>query len=138
MDKNILPLGITELDSWVRENQRNIRQAARQSKKTRIIFVIDDNYQWDVYQKNLVFRFPRWLALRKGESHLTKYSTFPFLFRNFRIFSAQNTVSLLITIACGVDSFVFSWSDSLFDSFSFWGCGDSCVSILTGFKSVSL
>ena len=51
MDKNILPLGITELDSWVRENQRNIRQAARQSKKTRIIFVIDDNYQWDVYPK---------------------------------------------------------------------------------------
>ena len=45
MDKNILPLGITELNSWVRENQRNISQAARQSTKTRIIFVIEDNYQ---------------------------------------------------------------------------------------------
>ena len=49
MDKNIL--GITELNSWVRKNQWNISQAARQSKKTRIIFVIEDNYQWDVYPK---------------------------------------------------------------------------------------
>ena len=39
MDKNILPLGITELNSWG-ENQRNISQTARQSTKTRIIFVI--------------------------------------------------------------------------------------------------
>ena len=45
MDKNILPLGITELNSWVRENQRNISQTARQSTKTKIIFVIEDNYQ---------------------------------------------------------------------------------------------
>ena len=45
MAKNILPLGITELNSWVRENQRNISQAARQSSKTKIIFVIEDNYQ---------------------------------------------------------------------------------------------
>ena len=46
MDKNILPLGITELNSWVRENQRNISQAASQStKKTKITFVIEDNYQ---------------------------------------------------------------------------------------------
>ena len=74
------------------------------------------------------------------ESHLTKYSTFPFLFRRFRIFSALNTVSLSITIASGVDSFafwswffVFSRYNSLFDSFCF--CG---VSIQTGFKSVSL
>ena len=51
MDKNILPLGITELNSWVRENQRNISQAGRLSAKTRIIFVIEDNYQWDVYPK---------------------------------------------------------------------------------------
>ena len=43
MDKNIL--GITELNSWVKENQRNISQAARQSSKTKIIFVIEDNYQ---------------------------------------------------------------------------------------------
>ena len=43
--QNILPLGITELNSWVRENLRNISQAARQSTKTRIIFVIEDNYQ---------------------------------------------------------------------------------------------
>ena len=50
MDKNIL--GITELNSWVRENQRNISQAARQStKKTKITFVIENNYQWDVYPK---------------------------------------------------------------------------------------
>ena len=49
MDKNIL--SITELNSWVRENQRNISQAARQSTKTKIIFVIEDNYQWDVYPK---------------------------------------------------------------------------------------
>ena len=83
-----------------------------------------------------------WLLGKK--SHLTKYSTFPFLFRCFRIFSALNTVSLSITISSGVDSFAFwswffvvSWTDS-FDSFSFWGCGDNCVSILTGFKSVSL
>ena len=41
------------------------------------------------------------------ESHLTKYSTFPFLFRCFRIFSALNTVSLSITIASGVDSLTF-------------------------------
>ena len=45
MAKNILPLGITELNSWVRENQRNISQAARQSSKTKIISVIEDNYQ---------------------------------------------------------------------------------------------
>ena len=45
MDKNILPLGITELNSWVRENQRNISQTARKSTKTKIIFVIEDNYQ---------------------------------------------------------------------------------------------
>ena len=45
MDKNILPLGINELNSWVRENKRNISQTARQSTKTRIIFVIEDNYQ---------------------------------------------------------------------------------------------
>ena len=45
MDKNILPLGITELNSWVRENQRNISQTARQSTITKIIFVIEDNYQ---------------------------------------------------------------------------------------------
>ena len=84
-----------------------------------------------------------WLLGKK--SHLTKYSTFPFLFRCFRIFSALNTVSLSITIASGVDSFafwswffVFSRYDSLFDTFSFWGCGDNSVSILTGFKSVSL
>ena len=51
MDKNILPLGITELNSWVRENQRNISLAGSQSTKTRIIFVIEDNYQWDVYPK---------------------------------------------------------------------------------------
>ena len=43
MDKNILD--ITELNSWVRENQRNIGQTARQSTKTKIIFVIEDNYQ---------------------------------------------------------------------------------------------
>ena len=49
MDKNIL--GNTELNSWVRENQRNISQAARQSTKTRIIFVIEDNYQLDVCPK---------------------------------------------------------------------------------------
>jgi len=38
-------------------------------------------------------------------SHLTKYSTFPFLFRCFRIFSALSTVLLSITIASGVGSF---------------------------------
>ena len=43
MDKRIL--GITELNSWVKENQRNISQATRQSSKTKIIFVIEDNYQ---------------------------------------------------------------------------------------------
>ena len=43
MDKNILD--ITELNSRVRESQRNISQAARQSSKTKIIFVIEDNYQ---------------------------------------------------------------------------------------------
>ena len=45
MDKNILPLGITELSSWVRENERNISQAATQRTKTKIISVIEDNYQ---------------------------------------------------------------------------------------------
>ena len=45
MDKNILPLGVTELNSWVRVNEMKISQAARQSTKTRIIFVIEDNYQ---------------------------------------------------------------------------------------------
>ena len=49
MDKNILD--ITELNSRVRESQRNISQAARQSTKTSIIFVIEDNYQRDVYPK---------------------------------------------------------------------------------------
>ena len=44
MDKNNLPLGITELNLWVREIQRNISQTSRQSTKTRIIFVIEDNY----------------------------------------------------------------------------------------------
>ena len=43
MDKNIL--GITELNSWLGENQRNISQTAMQSTKTKIIFVIEDNYQ---------------------------------------------------------------------------------------------
>ena len=43
MDKNILD--ITELNSRVRESQRNTSQAARQSSKTKIIFVIEDNYQ---------------------------------------------------------------------------------------------
>ena len=43
MDKNILD--ITELNSRVRESQRNISQAARQSTKTKIIFVLEDNYQ---------------------------------------------------------------------------------------------
>ena len=37
--------GVPELNSRVRENQRNISQTARQSTKTRIIFVIEDNYQ---------------------------------------------------------------------------------------------
>ena len=49
MDKN--NLDITELNWWVRENHRNVSQAARQSTKTKIIFVIEDNYQWDVYPK---------------------------------------------------------------------------------------
>ena len=43
MDKNIL--GITELNSWLRENQRKISKTAMQSTKTKIIFVIEDNYQ---------------------------------------------------------------------------------------------
>ena len=46
MDKNILGM-----NPWVRENQRNISQVTRQSTKTKIIFVIEDNYQWDVYPK---------------------------------------------------------------------------------------
>ena len=95
----------------------------------------------------MVFRFPRWFVLRIGEplDQVLKYSTFPILFRYFRIFSALNTVSLSITIASEIDSFafwswlfVFSRSDSTFDSFSFWGGRDSGISVTTGCKSVSL
>ena len=77
-------------------------------------------------------------------SHLTKYSTFPFLFRCFRVFSALNTVSLSIKIAFGVDSFalwswffVFSPSNSLFDSFSSWDCGVTYACLPTGFNRMS-
>ena len=129
MDKNIFPLGNTKLNSWVRENQRNISQSARQSTKTIIILVIGDNYQWDVRLSKICCSGSHVDWFLRKVSHLAKYSTFPFLFRCFRIFPALNTVLSSITIASGVDSFAFwswffafSWSDSLFDSFSFWRC----------------
>ena len=71
--------------------------------------------------QNMLFRFPRWLIFKKGEPL-------------GQVLNLSISLSVFQNLSCTKHSFIvdnncfrswffaFSWSDSLFDSFSFWRC----------------
>ena len=72
-----------------------ISQAARQSTKTRIIFVIEDIYQWDVYPKCGV-------PVRRMIFSLDRWATWP----STQVLNLSNSLSIFQIFFCTKYSFI--------------------------------
>ena len=87
----------------------------------------------------MVFRFPRWLAPRIVDplDQILNLSIFLSMVKNFSALNNSNffRIWLFLTLRLILSLFtasIFVWL------FIFWGCGDSVVSLTSGFEPMSL